>query len=78
MNKKELAFEEAVNELENIVAKLEKGELPLDGSIEIFQRGIELSRYCGKTLDSMEKKISILLEDGSGEIREELFDSPEA
>ncbi len=78
MSKKELAFEKAVNELEDIVAKLEKGELPLDRSIEIFQRGIELSRYCSNTLDSMEKKISILLEDGSGEIREELFDSPEA
>ncbi|MDP4092051.1 MAG: exodeoxyribonuclease VII small subunit [Bacillota bacterium] len=63
-------FEEAVKELEDIVNKLEKGELPLDESIDIFQRGIELSRYCTKRLDEVEKKITMLIEDEAGQIKE--------
>ena len=73
MSKKEKSFEEAMNELEEIVEKLEKGELGLDESIEIFQRGIELSRHCSKRLDETEKKISLLLESEKGEVKEEAF-----
>ena len=73
MAKKERSFEEAINELESIVEKLEKGELPLDESIEIFQKGIELSKFCSKRLDEVERKISILVEDEKGQLREESF-----
>lgn len=73
MAKKERSFEEAINELESIVDKLEKGELPLDESIEIFQKGIELSKFCSKRLDEVERRISILIEDEDGQIKEEKF-----
>jgi len=66
-------FEEAINELEEIVQKLEKGELPLEESIEYFQRGIELSRDCTKKLDEIEKRITILIENEDGELVEEAF-----
>lgn len=73
MEPKKKNFEEAISELESIVEKLESGELSLDESIEVFQNGIELSRYCSKRLDEVEKKISILIEDDKGEIKEEMF-----
>lgn len=63
-------FEEAVKELEGIVEKLEKGDLTLDESIEFFQRGIELSKFCSKRLDAVERKITMLVEDQKGQISE--------
>lgn len=75
MDENKKSFEQAVNELENIVEKLERGELSLDESIGMFQRGIELSRYCSKTLDEIEKKITILIEDEQGCIKEQTFAS---
>jgi len=71
--KQNKTFEESINELEEIVQKLEKGELPLEESIEYFQRGIELSRDCGKKLDEIEKKVTILIDNGNGELVEEVF-----
>ncbi len=73
MEEKKACFEEAVSELESIISRLEKGELTLDESIEFFQRGVELSKYCSKRLDEVEKRISILIEDGKGNIKEESF-----
>ena len=73
MAKANKSFEEAIVELELIVEKLEKGELPLDDSIEVFQKGIELSKFCNKRLDEVERKISILVEDEKGDIKEEPF-----
>ena len=73
VKKEKQSFEEAVNELENIVEKLERGELSLDESIGVFQRGMELSKYCSKRIDEVEQKISILVEDGNGKIKEENF-----
>lgn len=75
MEKSKKSFEEAIAELENIVSRLESGELSLDESIDYFQKGIELSRYCGKRLDEVERKISLLLEDDKGELKEEAFDT---
>ncbi len=73
MSRELKGFEDAMNELESIVEKLEKGELTLDESIEHFQRGMELSKYCSKRLDEVEKKITILIEDEKGNLREEPF-----
>ena len=64
-------FEDAISELEDIVSKLENGELSLEESIEYFQKGIELSKYCSEKLDEVEKRISILIEDEQGRVREE-------
>ena len=77
MKEKAKSFEEAVKELENIVAQLEKGELQLDDSIEIFQKGIELSRFCSRKLDEAEKKITVLIEDEKGNLTEKEFEAGE-
>lgn len=66
-------FEEAMSELEEIVRKLEEGELPLEESIKYFQKGVQLSRYCRMKLDEIEMKITILIEEENGNVREEIF-----
>jgi len=71
MRKSKKSFEEAISELEDIVEKLEKGELSLEESLDYFQKGIELSKYCSEKLDEVEKRISILIEDEQGRVREE-------
>jgi|LSQX01.2.fsa_nt_gb exodeoxyribonuclease VII small subunit len=66
-------FEKSINELEDIVDKLERGELSLDESVEIFQKGITLSKDLNKMLDDVQRKISILIEDEKGNFKEENF-----
>ena len=68
-----MKFEQAIAELEEVVGKLEKGELTLDESIEFFQKGVELSKYCSKRLDEAERKITLLIEKENGEISEEVM-----
>jgi len=64
-------FESAIAELEKIVKQLEDGDLPLDTSLALFERGVELSRYCHDQLGAAQKRIEVLtdrgeLKDGSG------------
>jgi len=73
--KEKKSYEEAMGELEAIVERLEKGELTLDESIDLFQKGMELSRYCGKKLDEVERRIRILIEDENGNLNEENFNT---
>ena len=68
----EKKFEDAMKELEEIVKRLESGDLPLEESLKIFEEGIALSRYCFKKLEEAEKKVSILISDERG-IRKEPF-----
>jgi exodeoxyribonuclease VII small subunit len=70
MKKEAVSFEKAMEELEGIVVKLEKGELTLDESIDFFQRGVELSKYCSKRLDEAERRITLLIEGENGELGE--------
>ena len=63
----DMSYEEAVKELEKIISKLESGEASLDDSIQLYSRGMELSKFCKDKLDSIVKKISMLSEDGSDE-----------
>lgn len=70
MNDKGATFENAIKELEEIVKKLEKGELSLDESIDCFQRGVELTKYCTKRLDEAERSITMLIEGENGQIIE--------
>lgn len=65
--KKEPDFEAALAEIDEIVNKLESGELSLDNSLEYFQRGMELVNFCSKKLDATEKKLKVLVEGTSGE-----------
>lgn len=62
-NNKDLNFEEAIEELEEIVKELEEGGLPLDKSIDKFSRGIKLIKYCNKKLNETEKKIEVLIKE---------------
>lgn len=55
-------FEKALHELEDLVEKMEKGELSLDQALADFQRGIELSRACQDTLKAAEQKVQILID----------------
>jgi exodeoxyribonuclease VII small subunit len=57
-------FESAIGELEKIVKQLEEGDLPLDRSLALFERGVELSRYCHDQLGAAERRIEILTERG--------------
>lgn len=63
----DLTYEQAVAELEEIIEKLESGEASLDDSISLYSRGMELSKFCKDKLDAIEKKISLLAEDGKNE-----------
>jgi exodeoxyribonuclease VII small subunit len=53
----ELTFEQAFAELEESVHTLERGDLPLEESLALYERGQELSAYCAKLLDEAELKI---------------------
>jgi exodeoxyribonuclease VII small subunit len=57
-------FESAIGELEKIVKQLEEGDLPLDRSLALFERGVELSRYCHDQLGTAQRRIEILTERG--------------
>jgi exodeoxyribonuclease VII small subunit len=68
-----LTFENAMKRLEGIVEALERGDLGLDEALKKFQEGIKLSKFCSNKLDETERKVSILLKDEEGNIREEPF-----
>jgi len=68
-----LKFEDAMARLETIVAELEKGDLPLDESLKIFEEGIKLSKNCLKMLDEAERKVEILIQDRDGKKRIRAF-----
>jgi exodeoxyribonuclease VII small subunit len=55
-----MTFEEAQQELEQIVQRLESGEVPLDEALKLWERGEELYRFCKERLDSAEGKIEEL------------------
>ena len=69
----EVKFEKAIQRLEKIVDDLEKGELDIDKSREIFEEGIKMSRVCSKKLNEAEAKIEKLTRDQKGELVAELF-----
>lgn len=55
------SFEKSLTELEKVVKELESGELPLERSLELFERGMALSDACRKLLESAETRVEILL-----------------
>ena len=57
-------FESAIAELEAIVKRLEGGDLPLEQSLELFERGVQLSRFCHSKLEEAERRVEILNERG--------------
>jgi exodeoxyribonuclease VII small subunit len=54
-------FEQALAELERLVERLERGDLPLDDALKTFERGIELTRHCQGALKAAQQRVEILL-----------------
>ena len=67
-------FEECLQRLEKIVDELEKGELPLEKALGLFEEGIALSTSCRKELEAAEGKVEILLKQ-NGKLQPEPFDA---
>ncbi len=70
-------FEDSLAELESIVEKLENGEVSLDESIKLFEKGTKLSKSCQTMLENAEKKVTVLLANEDGELHEQPFDTSE-
>jgi len=69
-------FERALAELESLVERLERGDLPLEEALKTFERGVELTRLCQSSLKSAQQKVEILLK-RSGQTAIEPFPVPE-
>ncbi|MBI4789068.1 MAG: exodeoxyribonuclease VII small subunit [Chloroflexi bacterium] len=67
------SFESLFSELESVVAKLEAGDLSLDESLALFQRGMELAKKCGEMLEKAELRIKQLVPQANGELGVEDF-----
>jgi len=68
-------FESAIAELEKIVKQLEEGDLPLETSLALFERGVALSRYCHEQLGAAQRRIEQLTERGELKDASTLIDS---
>ena len=66
-------FEESLKQLETIVTQLERGDLPLEDSIKMFEEGMRLSAQSKQELDSAESKVQILLKQRDGSLKVEPF-----
>ena len=64
-----LSFEEAMEQLEQLVGKLENGDVPLEKAIDLFQEGMKLSHLCSQKLEQVERKIEILVEENGSLIK---------
>ncbi len=58
-------FEQAIKRLEEIVAQLEEGNLPLEESLKIYEEGVELTKFCSTKLNETEDKIKTLVKTGA-------------
>lgn len=76
--KEDVNFEEAMKQLEEIANQLEKNDLDLDKSVEKFEEGMKLSKKCSDMLENAEKRITILINDGNDNFKEETFDANQA
>jgi exodeoxyribonuclease VII small subunit len=69
----EPTFEESLKRLEEIVAELEDNKLALERSLQVFEEGVKLVRFCAGRLDEAERRIEILLADKEGQLHVEPF-----
>lgn len=68
-------FEESLKKLETIVDQLEKGDLPLEESLKLFEEGVGLSAVCKQELDAAEGKVQMLIKQRDGSFKTEPFSS---
>lgn len=62
-------FEQSLQELEKLIAQLERGDLPLAESLALFEQGVALTRGCHAALSQAQQRVEILLKDGEGAVR---------
>jgi len=74
MTKKKQSFEESLTQLENVVGKMEGGEIPLDECIDLYEKGVKLADFCAKELDAAEKRIEKLQKKSEEEFETTPFD----
>jgi exodeoxyribonuclease VII small subunit len=73
MNQKNATFEDNMNRLEQIVRAMERGEVPLEESLKLFQEGTHLVEICGKLLDDAELQVKMITQAADGSPSEENF-----
>ncbi|MDK2892016.1 exodeoxyribonuclease VII small subunit [Methanohalophilus sp.] len=73
-NPDERSFEDHLHELEEIVSQLEEGDLSLEESMEMFERGMQLAVACSTKLSQMEQRIKVLVEEGERLLEKSLQD----
>ena len=78
MNPQEQTFESRMQRLEQIVRAMERGDVPLDASLKLFQEGTELVRACGQMLDDAEMQVKQIMVNPDGTPREEDFADDDA
>ena len=74
MNKNNQSFEDNMQRLEQIVRAMERGDVPLEESLRLFQEGTKLVESCGKLLDDAELQVKKIVPDASGEPIETAFE----
>ncbi len=67
------SFEDSLKKLENIVDQLEKGDLSLEESLQLFEQGVGLSAVCKQELDAAEGKVQMLVKQRDGSLKAEPF-----
>ncbi len=75
--KKSQSLEEDLKLIEDIVEQLESGELDIEEAIKIYKSGMELSKRCADRLLDIEKQVTVLYKNSTGEIEERKFESEE-
>lgn len=71
---KEKKFEEALEALEQVVERLESGELSLEESLAAFEQGVRLVQFCNQKLNEAEKKVELLVKDKEGRLQLKLLE----
>jgi len=69
-----MKFEDAISRIEEIIKKLETGEIPLEESLKLFEEGMNLINFCQKKLNEVEQKVEILIKNEGGEVETRPFD----
>jgi exodeoxyribonuclease VII small subunit len=68
-------FETSMKRLEEIVHNLEKGDLPLEDSLKVFEEGMDLIKFCSKKLEEVEQKVTMLVREGNDKYVHRPFDT---
>lgn len=73
--KKKPTFEESLERLEDIVAQLEAGDLPLDKAFQYYKEGMDLSLFCSNELKRVEKEVLKIQKNQDGEIEVDIYET---